>query len=62
MGVYERSLVNKATEVCGKRRIGGRIKKGSEWWNEEVKRKVVEKKKAYEEWLQGGGREKYEKI
>ena len=30
---------------CGKR-------KGSEWWNESVKKVVEEKKKAYEEWMQ----------
>ena len=43
-------------EVC----VGGGIKKGREWWNEEIKMKVEEKKKAYEEWLQCRSREKYE--
>ena len=41
-----------ASSVCGVRDVGGCMRKGSEWWNEEVKRKVEEKKKAFEEWLQ----------
>ena len=53
-------MVQSANEVCGKRCVGGGIRKGSEWWNEEIKRKVEEKKKAYEEWLQCRSREKYE--
>ena len=56
------SLVENAKAVCGKRYVGGGIRKGSEWWNDEVKKKVEEKKKAYGEWLQHGGREKYERY
>ena len=56
------SLVGNATEVCGKRYIGGCIRRGSEWWNDGVKKKVEEKKKAYEEWLQYGSREKYQRY
>ena len=56
------SLVENASVVCGKRSVGGGIRKGSEWWNEEVKMKVEEKKKAYEEWLQCRSREKYERY
>ena len=55
-------LVENASNVCGKRTVGGGIRKGSEWWNEEVKMKVEEKKKAYTEWLQGRSREKYERY
>ena len=32
---------------------------GSEWWNEGVKMKVEEKKRAFEEWLQCNSVEKY---
>ena len=53
-------MVLNANEVCGKRFVGGGIRKGSEWWNEEIKMKVEEKKRAYEEWLQCRSREKYE--
>ena len=36
--------------------------RGSEWWNEGVKLKVEEKKRAFEEWLQCNSIEKYEKY
>lgn len=38
------------------------MRKGSEWWNEGVKVKVEEKKRAFEEWLQSNSIEKYEKY
>ena len=35
------------------RRVGGRgIKKGSEWWNEGVKKMLTEKRQLFERWLQ----------
>ena len=60
--IMKESLVGNASEVCGKRKVGGGIRKGSEWWNEGVKLKVKEKKKAYEEWLQCKSSEKYERY
>ena len=36
--------------------------RGSEWWNEGVKMKVEEKKRAFEEWLQCNSMEKYERY
>ena len=39
-------------DVCGMRRVGGQIRKGSEWWNEEAGRAVAEKRSTFEEWLQ----------
>jgi len=36
-----------AKEVLGTSRRGGNKMKGAWWWNEEVKEKVKEKKKAY---------------
>ena len=56
------SLVGNVSNVCGKRAIGGCIRRGSEWRNEGVKVKVEEKKNAFEEWLQCGRREKYERY
>ncbi|XP_068233338.1 uncharacterized protein [Palaemon carinicauda] len=38
------------------------MRKGSEWWNEGVKVKVEEKKRAFEDWLQSTSIEKYEKY
>ena len=46
------SFVGHASDVCGKRFVGGCMRKGSEWWNEGVKMKVEEKKMVFEEWLQ----------
>ena len=62
MGVNEKSLVGYASDVCGKRFVGGCMRKGSEWWNEGVKMKVEEKKRAFEEWLQCNSVEKYERY
>ena len=38
--------------MCGVRRLGGARRKGSEWWNEEMREAVLVKKRAYERWLQ----------
>ena len=56
------SLVENAKGVCGTRYVGCGIRKCSEWWNKEVKRKVDEKKKTFGEWLQRGDRESYERC
>ena len=56
------SLVGHASDVCGKRFVGGCMRKGSEWWNEGMKMKVEEKKRAFEEWLQCNSMEKYERY
>ena len=47
-------------EVCGSRKVGCGKRKGSEWWNENVKRVVEEKKRAYEQWLQRRNRRMWE--
>ena len=49
--LMKESLVGYASDVCGKRFVGGCMRRGSEWWNEGVKMKVEEKKRAFEEWL-----------
>ena len=61
-GLFKDSVMGCASDVCGKRVVGGGIRKGSEWWNERVKMKVEEKKRAYEEWLQCGNSESYERY
>ena len=48
-----------ASDVCGKRFVGGCMRRGSEWWNEGLKMKVEEKKRAFEEWLQCNSMEKF---
>ena len=45
MGVNE-SFVGHASDVCGKRFVGGCMRRGSEWWNEGVKMKVEENRGA----------------
>ena len=61
-GLFKDSVMGCASDVCGKRIVGGGIRKGSEWWNEGVKMKVEEKKRAYEEWLQCDSFESYERY
>ena len=61
-GLFKGTVVGCSSDVCGKRVVGGGIRKGSEWWNESVKKAVDEKKKAYEEWLQCKNVEKHEKY
>ena len=57
-----RDMVMECTnDVCGMRRVGGQRRKGSEWWNEEVRRAVDEKRKAFEEWLQKRGSVTYDR-
>ena len=60
-GLMKKSFVGHASDVCGKRFVGGCMGRGSEWWNEGVKMKVEEKKRAFEEWLQCNSMEKYER-
>ena len=57
-----KEAVNKsAMEVCGKRRVRGQgIRKGSEWWNDRVKKVLREKRQMYERWLQSGRSEEWE--
>ena len=43
--LMKESLVGYASDVCGKRFVGGCMRRGSEWWNEGVKMKVEEKKR-----------------
>ena len=43
-GLMKESLVGYASDVCGKRFVGGCMRRGSEWWNERVK----EKKRVFE--------------
>ena len=43
-GLFRDNVVGGACAVCGKRVVGGGIRRGSEWWNERVKMKVEEKK------------------
>ena len=38
------------------------MREGSDWWNEGVKVKVEEKKRAFEEWLQRNSVENYERY
>ena len=48
--------------MCVEKGVRSCMRRGSEWWNDSVKMKVEEKKKAFEEWLQSNSREKYERY
>lgn len=48
---FRDGVLRSASEVCGRRRVGGYVRKGSEWWNEEVRKVVEEKRRAFEKWL-----------
>ena len=61
-GLKKENFVILASNVCGKRFVGGGMRTGSEWWNNRVKMKVEEKKRACEEWLQWNRMEKYERY
>ena len=50
--LFKSAVVECAKEVCGMRRVGAGIRKGSEWWCEEVSMAVAEKRRAFEVWLQ----------
>ena len=56
---FKGAVIESAEEICGMRIIGKRAKKGSEWWNDEVKDAVERKKRAYEVWLKCKTEEKY---
>ena len=62
LGLMKESFVGHASDVYGKMFVGGCMRKGSEWWNEGMKMKVEEKKRAFEEWLQCKSMEKYERY
>ena len=55
------TFVGHASNVCGKRFVGGGVRRESEWWNDGVKMKVEEKRRAFEEWLPLNSMEKYER-
>ena len=58
---FKETVCKSAVEVCGMRRVGGRgIRKGSEWWNEEVKKVLTEKRQMFERWLQSKRSEDWE--
>ena len=61
-GLMKESFVGHASCVCGKRFVGGCMRRGSEWWNEGVKMRMKEKKSAFEEWLQCSSMEKYKRY
>ena len=61
-GNMKRGVLVDGAEVCGYRRVGVGKRKGSEWWNDRVKRVVEEKKRLFEEWLQGRDRGVWERY
>ena len=62
MGKFRDIVMECTNNVCGMRRVGGQRRNGSEWWNKEVGRAVVEKRRAFEEWLQRRDRVTYDRY
>jgi len=60
--LFKSTMVGCAEEVCGVRRCGGGVRKGSEWWCEEVSVVIAEKRRAYEVWLQRKDEVSYERY
>ena len=60
--LFRNAVVGCAEEVCGMRRVGGGVRKGSEWWCEEARVAVAEKRYAYELWLQSKDEGSYERY
>ena len=58
--LFRDTLSRTASEVCGKKRVGGYVRKGSEWWDDEVKSAVEGKRRAFEEWLSNRDARSYE--
>ena len=46
---FKAGVIESANIVCGVRKVGEKRRRGSEWWNDEC-RKVVEEKRSYEKW------------
>ena len=60
--LFKDTLLSTASDVCGKKRMGGFMRKGSEWWDDEVKIVVEEKRRAFEEWLDNRDARTYERY
>ena len=52
-GAFKNAVISCAKRACGMKRLSKRgIRKGSEWWNEEVAQLVRNKREMYRIWLQ----------
>ena len=50
---FKTTLINVATTTCGVKCVGTQFRqKKTAWWNEEVRKIIGEKKKAYHKWIQ----------
>ena len=49
--MFKEAVFNCAKEVCGMRKVGGKRKKGSEYWGEELKKASRDKRRAFEGWV-----------
>ena len=60
---FKNAVTRCASGACGMKRLSKRgIRKGSEWWNEEVESLVRYKKDMYKRWLQNKCNETYERY
>ena len=60
---FKDAVTKCAGDACGMRKLSKRgIRKGSEWWNEEIESLVRMKRNMYEAWLQDKCNENYERY
>ena len=60
---FKNAVIRCASSACGLKRLSKRgIRKGSEWWNEEVERLVRNKRELYKVWLQNRCSENYDRY
>ena len=50
--LFKSAMVGCTVNVCGMRRAGGEVRKESEWWCDDVRLAVAEKRHAHGVWLQ----------
>ena len=59
---FKTVLLDTIREACGIKKTGGRNRKATAWWNEEVKDAIKEKKKLYKTWVKTKDEEDYIKY
>ena len=59
---FKEALLVTVKQACGSKKMGGRNRKATAWWNEEVKEAIKEKKKLFKKWVSSKKEEDYIKY
>ena len=57
--IFKTALQDTIRETCGTKKIGGKNRKATAWWNEEVKDPIKEKKNLYKTWIKSKEEQDY---